>query len=74
VKAFCLVVASVAFALMGVVPSFAQRLEVRSASCGIGDYRVDVTERVQRLASNGESFGYRVATWDCRRSRFQENS
>ena len=55
-KAFCLVVASVALALMGAVPAFAQRVEVQSAHYGIGDYRVDVTERVQRLASNGESF------------------
>jgi hypothetical protein len=55
-KAFCLVVASVALALMGAVPAFAQRVEVQSAYYGIGNYRVDVTERVQRLASNGESF------------------
>jgi hypothetical protein len=56
VKAFCFVVASLAFALIGSVGAFAQRVEVLSAYYGVGSYRVEVTERVQRLASNGEAF------------------
>jgi len=42
--------------LISSIAAFAQRVEILSAYYGIGNYRVDVTERVQRLASNGESF------------------
>src|SRR6266478_7821249 len=41
---------------LSTVAAFAQRVEILSAYYGIGNYRVDVTERVQRLAPNGESF------------------
>jgi hypothetical protein len=52
-KAICLVVV---WTLLSSMAAFAQRVEILSAYYGIGNYRVDVTERVQRLASNGESF------------------
>ena len=52
-KAICLVVV---WTLLSSIAAFAQRVEILSAYYGIGNYRVDVTERVQRLASNGESF------------------
>src|SRR4051812_35824065 len=55
-QTFFLVLASVAFALIGSVAASAQRVEVLSASYGVDSYRVEVTERVQRLASNGEAF------------------
>lgn len=52
-KAFRFVVASVAFAFLGVVAGLAQRLEILSAYYGVGNYRVDVTERVRQLAAGG---------------------
>src|SRR5258707_15391757 len=55
-KTICLVVLWTMLAFISTVAAFAQRVEVQSAYYGIGNYRVDVTERVQRLASNGESF------------------
>jgi hypothetical protein len=56
VKAFYFVIASVAFAFIGAVAALAQRVEVLSAYYGVGNYRIEVTEQVQRLASNGEAF------------------
>jgi hypothetical protein len=55
-KTICLVVLWTVLAFISTVAAFAQRVEILSAYYGIGNYRVDVTERVQRLASNGESF------------------
>jgi hypothetical protein len=55
-KTFSFVVVCIAFALISATAALAQRVEVLSAYYGVGNYRVDVTERVQRLASNGESF------------------
>ncbi len=55
-KTFCFIIASVATALIGTVSAFAQRVEIVSAYYGVGNYRVEVTEQVQRLAANGESF------------------
>ena len=52
-KAICLVVV---WTLISSIAAFAQRVEILSAYYGIGNYRVDVTERVQRLAANRESF------------------
>jgi len=52
-KTICLVVV---WTLMGSIAALAQRVEILSAYYGIGNYRVDVTERVRGLASNGESF------------------
>jgi hypothetical protein len=52
-KTICLVLV---WTLTSSITAFAQRVEILSAYYGIGNYRVDVTERVQRLASNGESF------------------
>jgi hypothetical protein len=51
-KTICLVVVCT---LISSIAYFAQRVEILSAYYGIGNYRVDVTERVQRLASNRES-------------------
>jgi hypothetical protein len=56
VKAFRFVMASLAFAFLGVVAGLAQRVEILSAYYGIGNYRVDVTERVRHLAASGEAF------------------
>jgi hypothetical protein len=55
-KTICLVVVWSVLAFISTIAAFAQRVEVLSAYYGVGNYRVDVTERVQRLASNGESF------------------
>ena len=55
-KTFYSVVVWTVLAFIGTIAAVAQRVEIQSAYYGIGDYRVDVTERVQRLASNGESF------------------
>ena len=55
-KAFRFVVASLAFAFLGVVAGLAQRVEILSAYYGVGNYRVDVTERVRHLAASGEGF------------------
>jgi hypothetical protein len=55
-KTICLVVVWAALGFIGTTAAFAQRVEILSAYYGIGNYRVDVTERVQQLASNGESF------------------
>lgn len=55
-KAFRFVVASLALAFLGVAAGLAQRVEILSASYGIGDYRVDVTERVRQLAAGSEGF------------------
>jgi hypothetical protein len=55
-KTICVVVVWTVLAFSGTIAAFAQRVEILSAYYGIGNYRVDVTERVQRLASNGESF------------------
>ena len=52
-KTMCLFVVCT---LISSIAAFAQRVEILSAYYGIGNYRIDVTERVQRLASNGESF------------------
>ena len=55
-KRICLFGVWTVFAFISTIGAFAQRVEILSAYYGIGNYRVDVTERVQRLASNGESF------------------
>jgi hypothetical protein len=55
-KTICLVVVWTVLACISSIAAFAQRVEILSAYYGIGNYRIDVTERVQRLASNGESF------------------
>ena len=55
-KTVCPVVLLTVLGFMSTVAAFAQRVEIQSAYYGIGNYRVDVTERVQRLASKGESF------------------
>ena len=62
-KAFGFIVASVAFAFLGVMATLGQRVEVLSAYYGVGKYRVDVTERVRRLAANGEAFEVSSRTW-----------
>ncbi|MBV9673076.1 MAG: hypothetical protein JO076_09675, partial [Verrucomicrobia bacterium] len=55
-KAFYFIIATMASALFGTVSSFAQRVEIVSAYYGVGNYRVEVTEQVQRLAANRDSF------------------
>jgi hypothetical protein len=55
-KTISIVVGWTVLAFISTIAAFAQRVEIQSAYYGIGNYRVDVTERVQRLASNGESF------------------
>jgi hypothetical protein len=55
-KTICLIVVWTVLACISTIAAFAQRVEILSAYYGIGNYRIDVTERVQRLASNGESF------------------
>jgi hypothetical protein len=55
-KTICLVVVWTVLACISTIAVFAQRVEILSAYYGIGNYRIDVTERVQGLASNGESF------------------
>jgi hypothetical protein len=55
-KTICLVVVWTVVAFMGTIAAFAQRVEIMSAYYGVGNYRIDVTERVQHLASNGGSF------------------
>jgi hypothetical protein len=55
-KAICLVVVWTVSAFISAIAASAQRVEILSAYYGVGNYRVDVTERVRRLASNGESF------------------
>lgn len=55
-KTICLVVVWSVLTFISTTAAFAQRVEIQSAYYGVGNYRVDVTERVQRLASNGESF------------------
>ena len=55
-KTICLVVVWTVLACISTIAAFAQRVEILSAYYGVGNYRIDVTERVQRLASNGESF------------------
>lgn len=53
---FYSVIVCAVFVFISTITAFAQRVEVLSAYYGVGNYRVDVTEQVQRLASNGESF------------------